>query len=318
MQRKFVLSAICSVILALLVSIVTVSPSLAQRPLPPANTLDEQLNLGERPTSADAQSTRATTATLVVNGACPDTSPADGICDDNPSQYKTIQAAINAALSGDTISVLAGNYFENIVVSKPLTLAGAGQASTFIFPAVSLPNPCSGSSMCGTITAASNIIVVQASDVVIHGFTLDGDNTALTSTIVVNGADLDARNGIIEDFYTGVYNNLEVYDTTVKNIYLRGIYVSTGGTGFNVHDNTVDNVDGESSSIALFNFGGSGQFANNTVTKANDAIAANHSRGTQFLNNAISNSASGIHTDNAGDGVGSSADLIQGFTTGHF
>ncbi len=53
--------------------------------------------------------------------------------------------------------------------------------------------------------------------------------------------------------------------------------------------------------------------ANNTVSYANDAISANHSKGIQFLNNTVSNSGSGVHTDNAGDS-GGVADLIQGNT----
>ncbi len=51
--------------------------------------------------------------------------------------------------------------------------------------------------------------------------------------------------------------------------------------------------------------------ANNTVSYAGDAISANHSKGIQFLNNTITFSGSGVHTDNAGDG-GGVADLIQG------
>ena len=86
--------------------------------------------------------------------------------------------------------------------------------------------------------------------------TIDGDNTALTSGIVAGGADLDARNGIITNHGSGVYQNLEVYKVTVQNIYLRGMYASSGGT-FNFHDNTVNNVQANAGSIAMFNFGGS-------------------------------------------------------------
>ena len=85
-------------------------------------------------------------------------------------------------------------------------------------------------------------MLVQADDVTIHGFTVDGDNPALTSAYNLGGANVDARNGIIKNT-DATYNNLEVYNVTVKNIYLRGIY-STGGS-FNFHDNTVTNVQGD-------------------------------------------------------------------------
>lgn len=220
-----------------------------------------------------------------------------------PTPYTTITAAIAAASNGDIIQIAAGTYTENVIVNKSVEIAGSGAATTIIVPQVSGPNPGGGSLPPG----ASNMMLVQANNVTIHDLTLDGDNPALTSGIVVGGADLDARNGIITNHLLGVYNNLTVYNVTVKNVYLRGIYASSGGT-FNFHHNTVQNVQAEYASIAMFNFGGSGVFAYNTVSDANDAISANWSSGTQFLNNTITNSGSGVHTDNNG-GV---ADLIQG------
>ena len=88
-----------------------------------------------------------------------------------------------------------------------LSFAGAGQGNTLVMPAVSSANPCPGSSLCGG--TASNVFLVQASDVKIHDLTVDGDNPALTSGIERGGADLDARNGIIKNT-TGTYNALEV------------------------------------------------------------------------------------------------------------
>lgn len=224
----------------------------------------------------------------------------------------TIQGAIDGAASGDTIKVMPGTYAENVTVSQSVSIVGAGRDVTTVYPAVSNPNPCANSSLCGTATAASNVFLIQANDVTISGLTVDGDNPNLTSTINVGGANIDARNGIISNYYAGVWNNLTLYGVTVKNIYLRGIY-NSDGTGFNIHDNVVQNVQADASSIAIFNWAGSGVFKNNVVTLANDSISANHSRGTQFLNNTITHSSSGIHTDNAGDG-GGAADVIIGNT----
>ena len=47
--------------------------------------------------------------------------------------YTTIQWAVTAASAGDVISITAGTYVENnIIISKSLSLAGAGAASTLV------------------------------------------------------------------------------------------------------------------------------------------------------------------------------------------
>jgi len=236
-------------------------------------------------------------ATASAATSCVAPSGADGC-------YASIQAAIDAAHAGDTIAIHPGDYAENVTVDKPLTLGGTDREKVVIYPAVSNPNPCNGSSLCGGM--ASNIILVQADNVTIHDMVLDGDNPDLTSGIVRGGADLDARNGIITNYLAGTFNALTVYNVTVQNIYLRGMYASSGGT-FTFHHNRVDNVQGDYFSIAMFNFGGAGTMASNRVSRANDAISSNWSTGVRFLGNVITESASGVHTDNS-----SGRDLIAG------
>jgi hypothetical protein len=214
-----------------------------------------------------------------------------------------IQDEIDHAVAGDTVLVKDGTYSENLTIPTPLTLQGAGAGSTIIRPAISGPDVCVGASIC---PGASNVVLVEASDVAIKGLTIDGDNPALTSGVVRGGADLDARNGIITNHALGTFNNLEVRDTEVKNIYLRGIYASSGGT-FNIHNNKVANVQGDYASIGIFNFAGSWLIEDNEVDSANDAIASNWSQGTQYRRNKVTNSGSGIHTDN-NESVG---DLIE-------
>ena len=104
---------------------------------------------------------------------------------------------------------------------------------------------------------------------------------------------------------------MTVKNVTVKNIFLRGIEFADGndiGDGaFDFENNTVTNVQGDASqSVAIYNFGGHGTIANNTVSATPSAIATNDSFGTNISGNTITNSAIGIHSDFNGElgGVG--------------
>ena len=229
---------------------------------------------------------------------------------DETSLPGAIQRGVNVASSADMVDVESGTYVDNLTIPKPLTLAGGGQvggSATIILPGFA--GAVGGSTFAA---GASNLILVQAGNVTIEDLVLDGNNPLLAGPAgaqVVNGVNVDAQNGIVTDYRLGIpFSNLVVHDTTVQNIDFRGIYDSDGGT-FNVYNNTVTNVEGDPSSVAVFNYGGSGTFENNTVSYANDAISANWSAGTQFIGNTITNSASGIHTDNT-----QAQDLIENNT----
>ena len=110
-------------------------------------------------------------------------------------------------------------------------------------------------------------------------------------------ADIDASSGISTDYnQPWSYTGMTVKNVTVENVYFRGIQYADGndyGTGtIDFENDTVTNVQADPSSVAIFNFGGSGIIQGNHVSYANDAISANWSAGTQFLDNVVTNSAS--------------------------
>jgi hypothetical protein len=219
--------------------------------------------------------------------------------------FTKIQTAIEKVPSGGAITIGPGTYVENLVVNKPLTLKGEG-ATTIVEPSVSKPE-CAGGSLCGG--EASNIILVEASNVTLLKLTLEGDNPSLISGVERGGKDIDARNGVITNHEVGTYNNLTVSKVIVKDVFLRGIYASSGGS-FNFDHDTVENVQGNGASIGIFDFGGGGSMVSNKVSAANDAISANWSTGTVFVKNTVKGSGSGVHTDNNG-GKGGTADVIK-------
>lgn len=85
--------------------------------------------------------------------------PTGSECDRNvPSQYASIQAAINAANPGDTICVGPGAYHENVTINKSIQLSGSGYNKSII----NGQDP-------GYYT-----VLISASDVTIEGFLIKG------------------------------------------------------------------------------------------------------------------------------------------------
>jgi hypothetical protein len=226
------------------------------------------------------------------------------------SACATISYAMTQAADGDTIAIGAGTFADNVVVDKAVVLAGAGESETLLHPATSGPTCATPDTTTPLCAAGSNVILVQAQGVEIRDLTIDGDNPELTSGVTSDGADLDARNGILTnaDHAARPFHGLKVHDVTVKNVYLRGIFASSGGT-FEFTGNTIQNVQASPYSICMFNRFGSGTMAGNSASGCGDAFSSNWSTGVQFLDNVVTNSGSAVHTDNA---QGPTPDLIAG------
>ncbi len=99
------------------------------------------------------------------------------VAQDGSGNFNTIQAAINSpfTLSGHTIQVGAGNYNEDVVVNKSLTLLGAG---------------CGLTTISGPIGGGGATIQVAAAGVIIDGFTItrDGNNPVDWNNAGLNSA----------------------------------------------------------------------------------------------------------------------------------
>ncbi len=268
-----------------------------------------------------AGTTAAAGATLYVRSDGSD-SLCDGTADESATAaptcaFATVGKGVATATSGDTVQVGPGVFAENLTISTALTLAGSGNSganSTVLMPAVSGPTCTSGvGSLC---PGASSVVLVQSSDVTVRDLVIEGDNPTLTSGLVSDGADLDARNGIIENHDAGVFDRLKVTGVRVQNIYLRGIYPSSGGGGYSLSDNVVTNVKadpGESFCILAFGGGGvgvaRGTIQGNTVSDCTGGVAAQRSKGGDYTANLVSRSRNGIQTSNT-----QGQDLIEGNT----
>ncbi len=150
--------------------------------------------------------------------------------------FPTIQGGVSSVATNGTVHVAAGGYFENVNITTPLCLLGpnAGICATnasrgpeaVIYPAVSGPDAFGDDSI---------VVYVAANKVKIDGFTIDGDNTNLTSGVLVGTNDVDAAEGIAS--FEGICR-VSVENNIIKNI---GDFGMDFDNYYNGHDATSDN-----------------------------------------------------------------------------
>ncbi len=139
-----------------------------------------------------------------------------------PSQYETIQEAVDAAMDGETVQVGPGTYHESLYIRRPVNLVG-----------VDWPLLLSPSSTAITLAAGDSAVEgfeITSEGIGIHvessGNTISGNLIAGTDT----GIELDSQSS------NNVLLNNEIMGCTTAGLYL---YRSTGNTlrGNNLHDN---------------------------------------------------------------------------------
>lgn len=131
--------------------------------------------------------------------------------------YQSIQAAVDAALSGDEIIVRDGTYTENIIVHKSLTIRSEnGQLTTFI----EATNP------------ALNVVEIIANQVNIEGFSISGGNALNVCGILLGRTLADVGVAGCQ-----ISHNRIGFDSSHKNCY--GIYIF-GGNNNTLLNNSVD------------------------------------------------------------------------------
>ncbi len=144
--------------------------------------------------------------------------------------YNTIQAAINAASSGEIINVSAGLYTETISINKPLTITGAGNTTTII-------------------DGSDNGIVVNvtSNNVNLSGFTVRNSGlTGVEAGIALNGVNgCNISNNIISDNFAGVAlvaSTSNIISNNILSANYFGVYLgntTTPSTGNAISGNTI-------------------------------------------------------------------------------
>ncbi|HPE58533.1 MAG TPA: right-handed parallel beta-helix repeat-containing protein, partial [Bacteroidales bacterium] len=199
--------------------------------------------------------------------------PAGPVVNNNTGEsYGTIQSAINAATAGDVIEVAAGNYAEQLTISKTITLKGpnfgtAGNGSRVAEAVVTFPEG---------LTEYQDLVIITADNVVIDGFNFDGQNYTPsdgTSGLLGYGDNIKVRNNIISNFnyvsvwfssYSPDYPNPSGYD-----FYRNGIGVESNY----IHNAAIFNeTNGSVIGYGIYMQGAYGTVSDNIVENTKDAI----------------------------------------------
>ena len=192
--------------------------------------------------------------------------------DDNSPQVGPtgrIQEGIDL-VTASTVHVLPGTYIEQVYVYKSVNLLGANAGidpngggrglESVVLVDESGPDPSSA--------PYPTHFYLDANDIVIDGFTLDGDNPMLASGELLNGADLDAIEAIAS--YEGV-GGITVQNNIIKNTSYTGIdlynYSNSGGATSNnfIRNNLIEN-------LGAFNWGIGVLIYNNFYAEITDNV----------------------------------------------
>ncbi len=219
---------------------------------------------------------------------------------DVPTNYSTIQAAINAAPASSTINVAAGTYTENITVSKSLTIIGAGAASTTITPSVSGVG----------ITVAANAVTLK-------NFTVSGTTGSINNHgIWVNGFSGLTIQNVNATNNAGSGIALRNVSASIINVIAQdnkshGLEIGNGSTGVQVSGGIFDN-NGTAGVLTtgggIMIYADAGQSTNSTSISGSVDVSSNTTAGIYLSCNATGH----INSTNIGDG----SNIIEGDNNG--
>jgi nitrous oxidase accessory protein NosD len=164
----------------------------------------------------------ATASTVYVNSTAPLDAPACGATPSLPC--KTIGKGVATASAGDTVSVAAGTYAEDVEVDKPLTLQGA-QAGVDARTRTSAP---AGETI---VDGTSNAFHVTAGAVTIDGFlvqnTAGGPGIALAPT----GAGYAIVDNIVKNNAYGIDLNTDAAPSASPTLVQHNVLSGNNQTG---------------------------------------------------------------------------------------
>jgi parallel beta-helix repeat protein len=144
-----------------------------------------------------------------------------------PDNYPTIQAAVNAASTGDTIIVRDGTYTENVNVNKCLTIRSQNGADLTIIQAAN---------------SGDHVFDVSISYVTLQGFAIKGANGFPAAGIsLYPGGHCNVLDNVIINNTTGIYVRNSTYNFISRNTINSNYWGIELGSGYNnITENTIN------------------------------------------------------------------------------
>ena len=148
----------------------------------------------------------------------------------NTMNYTSIQAAVDNASIGDTISVGCGNYSENVNLNKSINLIGAGADVTII----------------NASNSSDHVFNISADGVNTTGFFLTGGLDTFKAGLYLGGTNINITRNHFSDNYYGVYvfnssNNTLTYNNASNNNF--GIYLLSSSNNTVYYNNLINNTN---------------------------------------------------------------------------
>jgi parallel beta-helix repeat protein len=194
-----------------------------------------------------------------------------------PGNYTSIQDAINDSNQGDSIFVYSGNYSENIIINKSISIIGIENNNVTIYGNDGLYS-----------------LLIKSSNVTISGFTIEKGNVG----ILISGSDCKFCN-ITNNVITTNYEAIRMTNTSdnyiSNNLFLN--IINTGVVLYESSSNVIFNNTFTELNKAIFlgRWSNNNLLSENNITVYTHGIYLDYSFKNQVLNNLINNGDFGVY-----------------------
>jgi hypothetical protein len=224
---------------------------------------------------------------------------------------KHVQQAVDVASAGDTISLAAGTYTEQVTISKSLNVTGAGaSSSTIASPAVLAPDGDGAKNILEVNSGAT----VQISKLAVAGPGPAGCDGIDNGIDVGGGASLAITQSTIRDIHdtpldgcrngsavtaggSGDVGHLDIDHSAVSNYQKNGITVSGAGSTERIDHNTVQTLptDQIASNGVEIDGGATGTIDHNNVSSRDFGILTDFGNSAGVDHNSVTGGIYGLY-----------------------